>query len=137
MWAPKSWLQSNCYPVLPSQHETQMFFGIKNTLGSKLTHQSTFLYNIKSTIRTLVAWLSMATSRPCIQLSKYVYQYIFQIQGLTKCITNNKIHDRSRIYMAHEFSFGFATRASEIKTKHHNRQRLVLGPDTIKCIHLT
>ena len=100
MWAPKSWLQSNCYPVLPSQHETQMVFGIKNTLGSKLTHQSTFLYNIKSTIRTLVAWLSMATSRPCIQLSKYVYQYIFQIQGLTKCITNNKIHDRSRIYMA-------------------------------------
>ena len=38
--------------------------------------------------------------------------------------------------MAHEFSFGSATWASEIKSKHHNRQRLVLGPNTLLNVYI-
>ena len=81
--------------------------------GSKLTHQSTFLYNIKSTISTLTAYW-MAISRPCIQLSQQIMCTTISFTEID-WTTNNKIHDRPRTYMAHVLSFGSATCASAIK----------------------
>ena len=83
--------------------------------GSKLTHQSTFLYNIKSTIRTLAAWLNGNFKAPAFNLVNKLCVSVYLSDTEIDYTTSNKMHDWSRTNMAHVLSFSFATWASEIK----------------------